>query len=632
MKKDKFLWIMQGTFSVIVLLFISMLVSGQKPVITYHPLKSAALSVYYFLHYTGKWLGWFQLCLAAVTMRAAWRMTDGQAGEFGKAPYRILLSTLAVILSFWIVVWKTGNIGICSAAQTGLQAICLVWFAGNLTEAAGWLKYQSRHVSEKEGAPLKWCAWAALAVLLLSCASVIWAGRFVYPQGDDFEYGIYCYQAWTGNEGLTGVLRGACKMVAEGYGTWQGTFSSIFLMALQPGIWGEKFYHLVPLIMTGLFVPSVFLLFYAVFYKMFHAKKEEVVLIASGVAILAIQLPLSKASAFYWYNGAIHYWGACSFLLYFLSFMLFTILSEKRKVIFAAFSCIAAIFVGGGNLVTALMGVVMTVCILLILAMMKRKRDMKFVSVPGSVMFAAFLTNVLAPGNFVRQAHSGETGQYGVISSILQSFLICLKNAFGEWTDGFWILLLLLLLPVLWSAAKRTDFLFPVPGIVMGASFCLLSAMYTPELFAIGAWRIGRIQNITYIMFLIFTVLNEFYVIGWLLKRHHIRWNHGINVKYYAAVLALGTLLSGLTALGAPEKLTTSAVFAAVRSGEAQMYASAIEENIAVIQASQEELIRIKEPPRKPEIFVNPEIETWRSGAAAYYGKKKIRYYGEREE
>ena len=87
--------------------------------------------------------------------------------------------------------------------------------------------------------------------LLVFC--VIAGGRYVYPQGDDFEYGAYSHQALEAGEGLGGALSGAVKMVAKSYQIWQGTFSSIFLMALQPGIWGEEYYHLTPFLLLFLF-------------------------------------------------------------------------------------------------------------------------------------------------------------------------------------------------------------------------------------------------------------------------------------------------------------------------------------------------------------------------------------------
>ena len=34
------------------------------------------------------------------------------------------------------------------------------------------------------------------------------------------------------------------------YETWQGTYSSAFLMSLQPGIFGERYYSLTPVILV----------------------------------------------------------------------------------------------------------------------------------------------------------------------------------------------------------------------------------------------------------------------------------------------------------------------------------------------------------------------------------------------
>ena len=75
--------------------------------------------------------------------------------------------------------------------------------------------------------------------------------RYDYPCADDFGFSAYSHIAWQEDHSIPAVLGGAVRTVAERWYGWQGTFSSIFVMALQPGIWGELFYSLVPWIMIG---------------------------------------------------------------------------------------------------------------------------------------------------------------------------------------------------------------------------------------------------------------------------------------------------------------------------------------------------------------------------------------------
>ena len=71
--------------------------------------------------------------------------------------------------------------------------------------------------------------------------------------------------AWKETHSLLQVLKGAMITVKKMVG-WQGTFSSIFVMALQPAIFGEDGYRMVPWIMIGtMCFSSVF--FYSILYS-----------------------------------------------------------------------------------------------------------------------------------------------------------------------------------------------------------------------------------------------------------------------------------------------------------------------------------------------------------------------------
>ena len=94
-----------------------------------------------------------------------------------------------------------------------------------------------------------------------------------------------------------------------------------------------------------------------------------------------------------------------------------------------------------------------------------------------------------------------------------------MQDIAGDWTGIFWVFLILMVLPVLWTIASKTEFEFPLPGVITLAGYCFLSAMYAPQLFALGQWGTGRIENIMYDMFLILTVVLEFYWIGWIQKK-----------------------------------------------------------------------------------------------------------------
>ncbi|MEF2574177.1 MAG: hypothetical protein UIQ90_00015 [Eisenbergiella sp.] len=603
--------------------------SGQS----YLLVKGAAIALYYMFYYTGKWITGLQIGVLLLVAFLSWKLAEKkkETGFWKDAGFRILTTAIAVAGSFCSVVIQTGSVETNKMCFVGLWCIVMLWMVEFAADCSMWLYAGVMGAKNGDSGRLEKIAVILGGVIVLALGlCIIGGGLYVYTQGDDFEYGAYAHQAIEAGYGLQGALGGAAKMVAKSYKIWQGTFSSIFLMALQPGIWGEKYYHLTPLLLIGLLLSALFFFMDSLFRKVCGAKKREVFLLFLLAAFLMTQLVPAQVSAFYWWNGAIHYTGAIAFLLYMVSFVIRAAVGTSKKKFYITAACVAAVMVGGGNLVTALIGSVLVIYALIAVGISKRRELLKYILTPGMALASAFIINIAAPGNWIRQGNSGEIIEYGVIGSIIKSFEVCTEYALGEWIDIFWILMVLSAMPLLAKIASRFRFSYPLPGIVSLAAFCMLSAMYTPQLYAIGEWDTGRIQNIIYDMFIIETLVLEFYWLGWIQKQNALSWDIGMTWKWYAACSAAGMAAFVLTAAADPESMTSSAVLAAVSNGEAQEYADAIQENIRKIKRSpDDELIQIQEPPQKPEIFKSNEIETWRYGTAAYYGKNKIRYYGE---
>lgn len=617
---------------------ITYFIAGQQlgdSVQGYSLVKGLAIALYYVFYYCGKWIAWQQIGILLLVAFMAWKLSEGkllQKFQYG-AGFRMLTASAAVAGNFWCAVMRTGSIEANEKCSVFLWCIVMLWLMELTADCCIWIRTaqpETENKVEQDGRFIKTGLLIAGLIVFLTALCIIAGGRYVYPQGDDFEYGAYSHRALENGEGVLGALGGAGKMVVKSYQIWQGTFSSIFLMALQPGIWGEEYYHLTPFLLLFLLLSALFFFMDSVFRKILRAEKREVLFLFFLAAFLMIQLAPAPVSAFYWWNGAIHYTGAMAFLLYMVSFMIRAAAAEKGKAAYIAGACIAAVMVGGGNLVTALIGCVLIVYALTAAGLFKRKNLLKYILIPGTTLAAAFIFNAAAPGNWIRQDQSGELIQYGVVGSIIKSFEVCIEYALGEWSDVFWILMILAALPLLSKIASRCRFSYPLPGIVSLAAFCMLAAMYTPQLYATGEYDTGRIQNIIYDMFVILTLVLEFYWIGWIQKQNILSWSIGAKRKWYGVCGAAGLAVFVLTAVADPESMTSTAVHLAALSGEAQEYADAIQENIWKIKSSpDDEVIYIQEPPEKPEIFKSDEIETWRYGTASYYGKSKIRYYGE---
>ena len=101
-----------------------------------------------------------------------------------------------------------------------------------------------------------------LVVLLLSLLPMLYIAQYDLPLGDDVIYGAPVTSALQQDASVSSALSAAAGVVAEKFQSWQGTFSAIFLMALQPGVFGLSYYQITPYLMLGALIASTLLLTY----------------------------------------------------------------------------------------------------------------------------------------------------------------------------------------------------------------------------------------------------------------------------------------------------------------------------------------------------------------------------------
>lgn len=96
-------------------------------------------------------------------------------------------------------------------------------------------RFQRLH--QRFGAALTPSRIAFLAVLLylISLIPIFLFSSYCHPLADDFTYGLLVHRAVVSGGGIPEILSAAAETVRDYYFTWQGTFSAIFLFALQPG-------------------------------------------------------------------------------------------------------------------------------------------------------------------------------------------------------------------------------------------------------------------------------------------------------------------------------------------------------------------------------------------------------------
>lgn len=209
---------------------------GVKNQSNYSIIKALAISAYYMIYSVQKWYGMERILLTMAVIAAVWKSVSGKVVNkefFSKSGLTVVASTLSVWFCYLLVVIKVGDLDGHTLAGGLLRFVFILWILIVSANGTGWF---CRHIlSEKASEKRDFSGWIfslVIVVLFITWLMLAWSGKYVYPQGDDFEYGANSHLAWVHGKGVLGAFGGACKTVADAFGSWQGTFSFIFLMAL----------------------------------------------------------------------------------------------------------------------------------------------------------------------------------------------------------------------------------------------------------------------------------------------------------------------------------------------------------------------------------------------------------------
>ena len=489
----------------------------------------------------------------------------------------------------------------------------------------------------------------AIALVILFVASLLpifWLGSYGYPSADDYGFSAYSHIAWTGTHSIWQTIKAAGDTVIERWYGWQGTFSSIFLMALQPGIWGM--YGLVPFIMIGMLTLSTLFFLYIVIVKIFQARPAVFIGTAMLYLIFAVQCMVDKTQGFFWYNGAAHYMIPHSAALFLCGLCILLMTEKKKRILRLTAACLLAFFVGGSNYVTALIAAVLFVTAFGLLLLGKQGKKCRLLILPFLFFVIAFLLNVLAPGNAVRQEEM--LVRPGVFKSILRSFYYCVEYVVDTWFSWPYLLFVLALLPFVWETVKAFGrccaFLFRAPLLVVFYCYCVLSAMFTPSLFATGDVGGGRIFNIIFLDSMLYVMFSLFYCMGWLYRKLEAfraveKSEAGVNVFgkpagcfeikavrwYLAGVLFFGVFFGALSMKVNPDYFTTASAVYSLATGEASAYGQETAERERLLQEMEkngESEIAIPRLTGHPYLLFWSDIE---EDAGDWKNKSMARYY-----
>ena len=484
--------------------------------------------------------------------------------------------------------------------------------------------------------PRRW-SWYVFALFALLLLPLLVIAVYAHPTYDDYSYGQSTKMIWQQTGSIAAVLRAAWEWTLHIYRAYQGSFSAVFLMTLQPGIFGERVYILAPYFLMASLVAATWF-----FARTVIGKRYGPVLCWLAL-FFSVQFMPGADEAFYWFNGGIYYtfFYSLSLVLYSLVLLAHRAASPAKRAATTGGACLLALVIGGGNYVTALLS-----CVLLALLAGYRRiqKDGRW-WIPAAALLClacSLVVSAVAPGNALRQAES-QAMPYpeAILASFPHAFTFLLRGMRAEALLGAggmrleFVLGAVVALPFVQRAAEGSKCAFRYPGLVTAASLCVYACQFTPHLAALSREGPARMMNIIFFTNLWLLGGNMFYWCGWLAKRRRAQGRHvketGRVLARWAAVGAAAMLLAAcaVTAVREPNAISGVSAAANLMDGRARRYGEALADRIAVFEDEDVRDAVVPPLPPKPHVLKYTEMVAdptdWMNRiTAAYYGKESV--------
>lgn len=476
-------------------------------------------------------------------------------------------------------------------------------------------------------------------MLGVSLIPLLWISKYNVMAADDFSMGKRIHLLWENGGDFWELLQCAIQRTAEMWHNFQGRFVAGFINCfLDPGIYGEQFAWITPVIMVIAVMFFVYWVVRTMLNKYYNATKGDLVIVWGILCFLIMQTCPSPVEFFYWFQGASQYTFLHFFMLGF--FCLLESLEREvymgKKILLVVLTSLYAFIVGGSHEVTILQ------CLLgyMVFLLFHYKSIKWWKMLPGIAFVVSFFINVLAPGNMVRR---GLGNGMSPVTAIIQSFVYALSYI-KDWISPLLAVSVLFLVPIVWKILKRKkqNINYRFPGLITLGSYCMFAATFTPSLYGMGNVAAGRLLNVIQVTFYLILFCNLFYWLGWFEQKMN-QAEKGffkdlyevmeIIKKYDWAYKGIMLMLICLVIVGTGDKNTFSSV-SAVRSlvlGEAQTYYAEAQERLVIYKDDTIQIAEVKPFSVKPYVLYFTDIGSegdenyWiNEHIADYYQKEKV--------
>lgn len=478
-------------------------------------------------------------------------------------------------------------------------------------------------------------AWLLSIGLVLSLLPMAWLAAYNHPYYDDFGFSIRTHAAWRDTGSVVKTVEAAVENTLAIRHTWEGTYATSFISALQPGLFGEGHYWIATAaLLGGLLIALWFFLWEAL--RLIGAGVAAKIAVFCALAFVIVQFQPSVSEAFYWFNGGVAYTLLWSVMLGTAALWLrFDRCKSRagRVWLFVPLALLCAL-VGGAKYSTVLFAVLLAACHTGYAFWKKRPGRIAY-PVLLAVLVGGFVVSMTAPGNAVR----AETLQGGMsaFKAVLQSLY------FGAGLIGNWFSLPLaaaiaLAVAVLWPSLTRCKLRFAHPVWVTLGCYALFCAQLTPTIYTGNYLGDGRTLNTYYDSYVLMTCLLALYWAGFVARRREglperktERINGGL-LCVLAVMLMVGCVAyhpDGSESYG-PQNMAAGSALRSVLSGEAAHYDTQMTQREQMLNDPELAKVELSLLDSVPKAFMGDPLQSGQLGYVLslyeeYYNKAEVR-------
>ena len=484
--------------------------------------KNLILGIYYLIYLTFEvWMSPFLCLLLCLSIPGGVKLAQKGKTIGNKSWVTLLIGGIVLYVSIIEMLFRTGgfDIAIKDGVLSQIYYIVICMFALQESNKI-WLdillsQSQNANNNIKFYTRIKNATYILFSIGLVP---VIAISPYIYARADDYSFGYHCRIAWEMSGSIWEVIKAAGVMIKEAYFGWQGTFSSIFMMAIQPAVFDEKLYAVVPMFFVLIITGCSYFFLKTVLIDWLKIENTVSKICIWVYIFFGIQCIPVIQSAFFWYNGAVHYIASHCMELCLLAFLIRIYIGKQKWSDYLGGS-FSAIYVGGGNLVTLAGTLLISLTIILGIAVTKTWKKNKNVFFICIVFWCAMAVNLMAPGNYSRLEVADSMGMF---EAFVQAFIQSISFVFGEWMHWTVIAVIVFLLPFLWKIAGMIKSSFSYPIIIISYSWCYLASLFFSPLYGAGKVGAGRYKNIMFLQGILLIFFDIVYLMGWMQRKYNL--------------------------------------------------------------------------------------------------------------